>query len=120
MFVAADDAVGDLSVRIGVPAGRLHSEQLSAHGHVLRHGRRVFAVLEHWRVVVDVQDRDHDLADCGETWRALVAGQRPELIRGLQLAVQGAFQADDASLLVNGEKAIGRIQQRVDDVAVQT
>lgn len=63
VLVPTDDAVGDLSVRVGVTADCLHSEHLSTHSYVLRQTCRVFTVLKHWWVVIYVQDGDHHLAE---------------------------------------------------------
>lgn len=101
MLIPTDDAVRDLSVSLRVPAGCLHSEHLCAHHHILRHGSRVFTVLKHRRIVVDVQDRDHHLAQRGETRGALVTGASPQLICRLHLAVQGTLQAYYTGVLVN-------------------
>lgn len=120
MLVPADDAVGDLAAGLHVPAGGLHPEQLRSRRHVLGHGRRVFPVLEHRRVVVDVQDGDHDLALRGEAGGAPVAGAGLQLVRGLHLPVQRTLQADDAAVLVDGEESVGGIDQRVKDVAVRS
>lgn len=120
MFVPADDAVGNLPVSVGVAASRLHSDHLGAHRYVLGQVGRVLPVLEHRRVVVDVQHRDHHLAQRGVTWRALVAGTGLQLIHRLHFAVQGALQGDHAALLVNGEETISRVGQGVDDVTVMT
>lgn len=87
VLIPTDDAVRDLSVSLRVPAGCLHSEQLRARRHILRHGSRVFTVLKHRWIVVDVQDGDHHLAQRGEAWRALVTGAGLQLICRLRLAV---------------------------------
>lgn len=80
MFIPTDDAVRDLSAGFRVTAGRQHSEQLRSHRHILRHRSGVFAVLKHWRVVVDVEDGDHHQAQEREAWQALVTGQSLQLI----------------------------------------
>lgn len=101
MLIPADDAVRDFSVGLCVSAGCLHSEQLCAHCHILRHGSSVFTVLKHWRIVVDVQDRNYHLAQRGEMWGALVTGAGLQLICRLNLAVQWTLQAYYTGVLVN-------------------
>lgn len=119
MLVPADDAVSDLAVGVGVSAGCVHSERLSTHGHILRHGGCVFTVLKHRRIVVDVQDGDHHLAERGQTRRALVTGTGLQLIYWLHFAVQGTLQGYYTSGLVNWEKSISGLNQWVEDVAIQ-
>lgn len=80
MFVPADDAIRNLSISLCVAASCLHSEQLRAHGHILGNGGRILTVLKHWRIVVDIQDRDHYLAERGQTRQALVADESLQLI----------------------------------------
>lgn len=111
MLIATDDAVRDLSISVCVSAGCLYSEHLCAHHHILKHGRRVFAVLKHRRIVVDVQDRYHHLAQRGETRGSLVTCTGLQLICRLHLTVQGTLQAYYTGVLVNGEKSINRIDQ---------
>lgn len=118
MFVPTDDAVRDLSAGFRVPAGRVYSEQLRSRRHVLRHRSGVFTVLKHWRVVVDVQDGDRHQAHGRETWQTLVSGQSLQLICWLHLTVQGTFQGYYTGVLVNWEKSIRGVLQRVQDFAV--
>lgn len=118
VFVPTDNVIGNLPAGLGVAAGCMHSKQRLPHCRVLRHVGGVLALLEHRRVVVDVQDRDHKRADGGQTRWAQVAGGGPQLVRRLHLTVQSPLQTDDARVLVDGEEAICRVRQRVDDAAV--
>lgn len=107
VFIPADNVIGNLPAGLSVATGCVHPEQWLPHCRVLRHVGGVLSLLKHRRVVVDVQDGDHQGADGGETRRSQVAGGGPQLVRRLHLAVQSPLQADDARVLVDGEEAVG-------------
>lgn len=117
LVVPVDDGVRNLG--FGVTASRAHVQHLGSCGDVLGDGGDVLAVLEDGRVVVEVQHGHGHRADGGEgAGPATVRGAGSKSVRRAELTVEGCGQAEHAGVLVDRERSVGRIQQRVYELGV--